>query len=68
MGSKIPTDIKIEGKWYAKIENGSTLDTARYTKIDKGIGEAIEKSTSYGKAGNSALQYSPQLYTPKPSK
>jgi photosystem II oxygen-evolving enhancer protein 1 len=55
MGSKVPTDIKIEGKWFAKIEGGTDQATLRYTKIDKGVGKAIEKSTSYGKVGNSQL-------------
>jgi len=34
MGSKVPTDVKIEGKWFAKIQEGTAKDVANDKKID----------------------------------
>ena len=51
MGSKTATDIQINGKWFAKVEEGDSKSALRYTNKDAGEGDAIEKSTSYGKQG-----------------
>lgn len=62
MGAKQSVNIQVNGKWFAKISEGDAKTTKRYTNIDKGIGSAIEKSTSYGRAGaESKLMYAPNM-------
>lgn len=59
MGSKVPTDIQISGKWFAKVAEGDAISSARYKNVLSGKGESIEKATSYGKQGVNKLMYAP---------